>query len=447
MTHHPKTCSLGRIRRAAAVLVFAGSAALTALAAPLDDIRRQVDAGQYDQAYQTGLANPQMIGDVHFDFLYGIAAINSGRVPEGLLALERHLSAVPANDRARLELAKGYYLLGEYGRARSEFELVLSYNPPAGVRASINAFLQTMQVRQTVEQRSGAKFYIEIGAGHDSNVNGGTFHDTVAQVGTLDPKSRQIADDGALFAIGGQQTWRVSNRLSLFGGADLDHRSNRRDSAREFDLSNIAIYAGFSNLAAGGLWRTTLAGSTMLLGDNRYRDKTQIGTEATWSFGPELYASGLVQYAEQRYADDNERARDSRLVTLEGSGTWSPAGWPWLPSLVMRLTHQQEDTRDRRRGELNNSRTALRATLSVSPRQDIRLQAGGWAEGVDYTGDNLVFGTTRRDETYGIDAAANWAIDSHWTLRGEASWIVVRSNQDLYATSRKTLSIKLRYQY
>ena len=38
------------------------------------------------------------MGDVHFDFLFGVAAVNTGRIPEGLLALERHLSAVPDSD-------------------------------------------------------------------------------------------------------------------------------------------------------------------------------------------------------------------------------------------------------------------------------------------------------------------------------------------------------------
>ena len=142
---------------AAALVILASGA----IAAPLDDIRRQVEASQFGPAYATAQANPQLIGDVHFDFLYGVAAINVGRVPEGLLALERHLAAVPANDRARLELARGYFLLGEYTRARSEFEFVLRYNPPAGVKSNIAGFLQAMQTREAADRRATARFYAE----------------------------------------------------------------------------------------------------------------------------------------------------------------------------------------------------------------------------------------------------------------------------------------------
>ena len=144
-------------RRGVALAAALVLACASAAAAPLDDIRRQVEAGQFDQAYLTAQANPQLIGDVHFDFLYGVAAINVGRVPEGLLALERHLAAVPANDRARLELARGYFLLGEYPRARSEFEFVLRYNPPQAVREKINGFLLAMQLRETNDRRATAR--------------------------------------------------------------------------------------------------------------------------------------------------------------------------------------------------------------------------------------------------------------------------------------------------
>ena len=92
-----------------------------ARAEPLDDMRKLVESGQLEQAYASALRTPELIGDVHFDFLFGLAAVGTGHVPEGLLALERHLAAVPANDRARLELAQGYFQIGEFGRARAEF--------------------------------------------------------------------------------------------------------------------------------------------------------------------------------------------------------------------------------------------------------------------------------------------------------------------------------------
>jgi tetratricopeptide (TPR) repeat protein len=446
MTHHPKrTVRSPRRHWAAAVLALACSAAL---AAPLDDIRRQVEASQFEAAYATALANPQLIGDVHFDFLYGVAAINVGRVPEGLLALERHLSAVPANDRARLELARGYFLLGEYARARAEFELVLRFNPPAGVRANINGFLQAMQTRESVGRRSTARVYVEVGAGHDNNVNLGTFQEEVGSlfgVITPPPTSRQIADDFAQVTMGLLQTWRVSNRLSVFAGGDIDQRSNAE--ARAFDIGSAAGYLGLQNLASSALWRATLGGSVQTVGANRYRHALQVGTDASFTLGPQWQATAFAQYGEQRFSTPADAQRDSQNTTLGANVTWSAAGWAWQPTLSARLSFTVEDNNDERRTDLSKHQPLLRVSASVTPVPAIRFALGATAYQQSYRGIDIGFGNKRRDDTMGIDGAATWAMDGNWSLRADGVWFVTKSNQDLYDNARKALSLKLRYQY
>lgn len=184
------------------------TASVVAYAAPMDDMRRLVETGQFEAAYKTAQANPDQIGAPHFDFLYGMAAIGSGHVAEGLLALERHLSAVPANDRARLELARGYFLLGEYGRAKLEFEFVLKHNPPKEVQANIHHYLDSMQTRDSAALRATSRFYIDAGLGHDSNVNSGTYNKDIRLVSGIIPlanaTSIQVSDNYYQLTAGGQ---------------------------------------------------------------------------------------------------------------------------------------------------------------------------------------------------------------------------------------------------
>jgi len=54
---------------------------------------------------------------------------------------------------------------------------------------------------------------------------------------------------------------------SVFAGADLDHRENVKEKA--YNLTNAGVYAGFTQLGAGALWRLTLGGSTLQVGGNR----------------------------------------------------------------------------------------------------------------------------------------------------------------------------------
>ena len=420
---------------------------LPAHAAALDDLRRQVEASQFEQAWATVQANPQLIGDVHFDFLYGVAAINLGRVPEGLLALERHLTAVPANDRARLELARGYFLLGEYVRARAEFEFVLRYNPSAGVRANIAGFLQAMQVREGAERRDSARFYAEAGVGHDSNVNGGTYQTQVQLVfDTINlngSPSRQVADSVAMVAIGGQQLLRVGNRLSVFAGADLDHRANFQE--KTYDLSNAGVYVGLTQLGAGALWRLTLGASELMVGGNRYRDTLQLLVEANVTLTSELALMGFAQYAEQRHAQADE-VRDARASTVGLMLTRGFVDLPGTPSVGVRLSWAQEQNQ-RLRSDLSRDTPLLRVFAGVAPTAALRVSAGITAYTQTYGNVDAGFGTVRKDTALGADLLASYKLDDRWTLRGEGIWAHNRSNQHLYDSNRKAVSLKLRYQY
>ncbi|KPF95453.1 hypothetical protein IP87_16850 [beta proteobacterium AAP121] len=431
----------------AALLPLLQALPLTAQAAPLDDLRRQVEAGQFEQAYSTAQRQPQLLGDVHFDFLFGVAAVNTGRIPEGLLALERHLSAVPANDRARLELARGYFLLGEYTRARSEFEFVLRYNPPAGVRANINGFLQAMQSREAADRRASARLYVEAGLGHDNNVNGGTFRDELQLVfGTISLEgspSRQVADSYGQVALGGQHQTRVTPRLSVFAGADLDHRGNADETA--YNLTNAGVYAGFTQLSAGALWRFTLGSSTLQVGGNRYRSTTQLGLESNLSLAADLSMLGFAQYAEFRHAEA-DRVRDARATTL---GVMFTQGYPQLPgapSVGLRMSWTHEDNQ-RLRADLDRHVPLVRVFGAMTPMPGMRLSVGLTAYRQIFGGTDIGFGTDRKDSALSADLVASYALDERWSVRGDAVWTRNRSNQDLYDSSRKMVSLKLRYQY
>ncbi|CAD5367127.1 TPR_REGION domain-containing protein [Rubrivivax sp. A210] len=438
------TPHLNRAATAAALAL----ACTWALATPLDDIRRQVENSQFDQAYRTAQDHPQLIGDVHFDFLYGVAAINVGRVPEGLLALERHLSAVPANDRARLELGRGYFLLGEYTRARTEFEFVLRYKPPAAVREKINGFLQAMQLRESTDRRATARAYVEAGAGYDDNVNIGTLHDAL-QVGvdTLDlvgSPSRQVGDSFTQFAAGGQQSWRVSNRLSVFAGADLDHRANSRH--RQYDISTAGVNAGFSQLSGSGLWRVTLGFSELLVGRKRYRDLLVLGSDVNFTFADEQTLTVFGQYGEKRHIQAEDQ-RDARSLALGAVFTqnWSDARW--APSLSLRASYTQEDS-TRLRNDLSNKMMTVRAYGSITPMDKLRLTLVLGAYAQPYEGPpDIFFKSVRRDDYTHIDLLANYAIDNQLSIRGELTMSETRSNQDLFDSRRNSASLKLRYQF
>ena len=431
------------------VALLLTSAWPAASAEPLDDMRRLVESGQLEQAYASALRTPELIGDVHFDFLFGLAAVGTGHVPEGLLALERHLAAVPANDRARLELAQGYFQIGEFGRARSEFEFVLRYNPPEGVRANIARFMQAMALRDAAQGRSSARLYAEFGGGHDSNVNGGTFRDELllpsgppVSLGGLSSQGK--ADNFYQVAVGGQQTLRVSNRMSAFLSLDLDVKHNIQ--LREFDLSTVGLNTGFSLISGTTVYRGTLSVSTLLVGSKRYRDSLTLGVEANLNLSPTWPLMVFGQFAEFRHAGADS-VRDGRATTLGAMVTRSFADLPGTPSVGLRLSWTQEDNNSVLRPDLSRNLPLLRLFAAASPAERWRINAGFTAFNQHFGANDVVFGSTRFDASTGLDFNASYAMTPQWTLRGEWLLLKNRSNQSLYDSNRQSLALKARYQY
>jgi len=151
-------------------LVLLCACANFSMAAVPDEMKVLIEKGKAKEAYELGNQHPELMGETLFDYYYGVAAVDSGRVSLGVLSLERVLLVDPNNDLVRLELARAYFSLGEYQRAKEEFEEVKKRQPPAGVLSTIAIYLDAIKEKEgRYKPVYGA--YIELGIGYNSNVN------------------------------------------------------------------------------------------------------------------------------------------------------------------------------------------------------------------------------------------------------------------------------------
>src|SRR5260370_628893 len=130
-----------------------------------DRARRLLQEKNPQAAYQ--LLQPlesQRAGDPEYDYLLGIAALDSGERERAVFALERVLAVNPNHAQARAEIARAYFLLGEKENALREFQNVRATNPPEAVKQTIDRYLSALGVAPT--QLNG---FLEIGFGWDRN--------------------------------------------------------------------------------------------------------------------------------------------------------------------------------------------------------------------------------------------------------------------------------------
>lgn len=137
-------------------------------------------------------------GSPSFDYIYGVAALDTGRLDAAIVALERVLAREPDFAGARMELARARFEAGDHAAAREQFSYLLTQAPPPGTRAVIERYLEVIDLG--APERSRFAPYAELGAGWDSNANASTGNETFAGF-LLDPDN--VETDSAFFELAG----------------------------------------------------------------------------------------------------------------------------------------------------------------------------------------------------------------------------------------------------
>lgn len=182
-----------------------------------------------------------LAGSPYFDYLLGVAALDSGRTSEAIFSLRRSLTVAPLFSGARMELGRAYYESGNAALARPLFVDLLDENPPPGVREILQQYINAIDQPGTV-QRSQLRGYVETFVGHDSNANGSTSNQQFLGF-TLNPEN--LATESPFLEVAGGFSWVVprSNRFNWFVNGRAGHRSNTDAS-----FINATILSGFAGM-------------------------------------------------------------------------------------------------------------------------------------------------------------------------------------------------------
>ncbi len=160
------------LRKRAFVLAAGITLAATLAAAPA---LAQDTAATAEENYRALSAEvPARAGDPAFDYALGIAALDTGRYGEAIIALQRVLALQPANAAARAELARAYALAGDIDTARAQFATVVD-DPslPDPVRQRFTGFVRQFD-KQMAGSGSDISGFVDARFGHDSNINSAT---------------------------------------------------------------------------------------------------------------------------------------------------------------------------------------------------------------------------------------------------------------------------------
>ena len=385
-------------------------------------------------------------GNKKFDYLLGLAALNSGQADKASIILERVLAVDPLHAAARVDLGRAYYQLGDYERARAELTHAQSLNPPPTAQTTINLYLQKISEAE-VKASSSTQYsgYLEGGAGYNTNVNNATGENQIlvpALLNTqfsLSSSNIKTGDSYLGFAAGGEFIHPVSSGWSLYGG--MDARSRNDLTYRSFDILAVdaSIGASYSKNAEqfkGGV----VAGQFNLGGIPNHKSD---GLNAQWTHtynaaNQTVLFSQLVRY---RFPDA-ALASNNFNQTIAGLG-WLHASSNGRASFSGSLFGGNEhDTNFRIDGGKNIQ--GIRLSGQAMLRDNLEMFMSGGLQLGKYDHNNSSFLVVRDDKQIDLNVGLNYSYSPNWIVRPQLSVAQNHSNIVIDEYKQADISLTLR---
>jgi tetratricopeptide (TPR) repeat protein len=195
-----------------------------------------------DEAYRLLSANELDLGGTPlFDYLLGVAALDSGHASDASFALERVVANQPDFAGARMELARADFERGQYAASRAQFQYLLAQSPPPQTRAVIDRYLGAID-NQSALAGSHWSALAQLGAGYDSNANGSTSEQTFLGF-TLNPHNVETESSFGELTLGLGNTVALGEQSGLISSLQLTHRAN--PDASFIDQTVASLSSGF----------------------------------------------------------------------------------------------------------------------------------------------------------------------------------------------------------
>jgi len=382
----------------------------------------------------------QRAGDPEYDYLLGIAALDSGERERAVFALERVLAVNPNHAQARAEIARAYFEMGEKVNAKREFENVRATNPPETVKQSIDRYLSALEAGPA--QLSG---FVELGFGRDSNVNSATSNNQIAIpalggiVADLDPSGVKKSDNfitaggGLNYAYGFSPEWAVLAGLAANGKFNSEHDP--------FDTATVDGNLGLRWSRGQETITTGYQLQDLRVDKEDFRKSNGVVAQWQHSTSESGQVSLFLQATDLEYP--SQPIRDARRTI---AGIAFGYGWrtPSKPVVFGSLYGGSEKEKAADVPRFGHKPVGGRVGGQVSVAPGAVLFGLLSYERRAYGGDEPFFLVTRRDNQADLRLGMNYVLGPSWLLVPQVTYTKNRSNVELNTYDRTVASLSLR---
>ncbi len=411
--------ALGRRLRDGSLGVFgvliAFSTCAQAAVADLARARQLIGEGNYQGAYE--LLQPleaAATADAQFNLLLGEATLRTGRAEEARVLFERALTLQPDSVGAHLGLGRAYLALGDYARAKIEFETVLRFDDlPPDLQSQAEIYASAAQAYAEGRRLLGSGYAIAGYGNYRTGARGGG------------------PENDAFFAarVGGSLNYALDDGGALDGS--LDYRFRNYDNPDRRNDSDLRWNGAYSRTVGEGNWAAGARGRVSYRGDGIYRNDFGVYGNYRLRVDADNQVVAGLEVRQRRYPNGRLRERTRNIVELTGS--WTSALLDGKASFTLSGQAGREFNTERPDGDANFF--GLSPSLSFSITENLGGFAFLWWQNERYNierlgapGDRLVGIGTRNDNLYEVGGGLTWQFLPTWSLNPEILYIRDQSN-------------------
>lgn len=286
----------------------------------LGQIEKLINQKAYNQAYALANKNRNNYeGEPRFDYLYGLAALQTEHYNEAVFALERVTATEPNVIRPRLELARAYLKLKNNGAALREFKQVLAFNPPPVVRQKVNAYIREIKGGGIDARKSVINGSIGLSFGFDDNINF-AFDENEIELPIfgnilLNPESVKQESAFAETKLRLNYQKSDSNVFNRFSTATLTHRDYFDNG--DFNVSDLAFRTGFTFNKNKYQYQLVLRDRPVFLGGSFYTNTIGLDTALRRGLGLGTVVTASLTLENYTHKIDSLRDRSRAIISAK----------------------------------------------------------------------------------------------------------------------------------
>lgn len=389
---------------------------------------------------------PEYEGDPEFDFLYGLAALETGRPTEAVFALERVAFNHPEQLRVKLELARAFFMINNLDAARNLFQEVLDSNPTENVRRNIQAYMDQINTRERAIAGS-FDWYISTGLGSDSNINSATELGVISTpIGDVELNPGGKAIDDNFFDIGaGFNYVRPLTKISAINVEAGYSLHNNLDS-NDFDIGVLSGQASYAHLVNSLRLSYGVRGQIVELDGEEFQRSGSIITTLQRSPGNGWTQALTGAWTAVRFDDAinaNANLRDVDQWLL--SGVLGKATGAFNHAVSLYIGTEEPSGKGTRDNAQDFYGIAFSEQFQFRPGHTPYLRVSYHSS--ENKAPHVFFGRVREDDIFSTSLGWVWRANPNINITTDLTYTENDSNLELFSYDRLKFQTGLRYQF